>query len=642
MASRVPLSLSMGGPVLLAQAGQVFVGYGASVYVGTTGTDVTNPANQVTVYTAKTGAGTLSQPLTADGSGNVAGWIVAEVELDVKAVWVSPTLGTMSITYTIEPVAAADAGGGSSGMTNPMTAAGDLIIGGAAGAPGRLAIGSSGQLLTVSGGAPAWITGSGGSGMANPMTAAGDLIIGGSGGAPSRLGHGADFQKLQSLAGVPVWVGPERVPLFPSGDTSGATDDTNFIAACTRLNGSGGNPAGGEIVMVADYNVPFYTKNTSSSAYTSTGWSPPAQVVSGATGGGPVCLVGVGMPVLMPVGSAVTGIWYHRTGFSSGSSGGDYPVGYVRDIVVDGTNATGASVGIDAGDAALNMHVRATAKNFLGSGAVAFNQLNRVFFTEKCTFEVWCYNSSTAAVIDSVTGGANSHEYNVYDLIVHASGSSGGVSLNQNGVIVKAGVGRCRLNIRGNMNQSSASGSTPTNNIALLSVIGANSKIYNSHLVVGAEINSPPPSGTPPWAIYQDSNGIITNCSGHINIAHGFNGWSNASGNECTFNGPVTLTAQPDWPASGNFNTFSQPGATSQNPSSTGGSPATWTNLGVPANFCVAGANCTDCLIDNQSLGSGNGPPWFGVIGPGSQLSIKYSGGVSGVRLSITRAIGGG
>jgi hypothetical protein len=46
--------------------------------------------------------------------------------------------------------------GGSIGMTNPMTTAGDLIRGGVAGAPTRLAIGANGQVLTVTAGALAW------------------------------------------------------------------------------------------------------------------------------------------------------------------------------------------------------------------------------------------------------------------------------------------------------------------------------------------------------------------------------------------------------------------------------------------------------------------------------------------------------
>lgn len=43
-----------------------------------------------------------------------------------------------------------------SGLTNPMTSAGDLIYGGTLGSPLRRGIGASGQVLTVQGGVPVW------------------------------------------------------------------------------------------------------------------------------------------------------------------------------------------------------------------------------------------------------------------------------------------------------------------------------------------------------------------------------------------------------------------------------------------------------------------------------------------------------
>ena len=52
--------------------------------------------------------------------------------------------------------------GGGGGMTNPMTTAGDLITGGASGAPERIGVGSSGQVLKVVGGVPAWAAEGGG------------------------------------------------------------------------------------------------------------------------------------------------------------------------------------------------------------------------------------------------------------------------------------------------------------------------------------------------------------------------------------------------------------------------------------------------------------------------------------------------
>lgn len=84
---------------------------------------------------------------------------------------------------------------GSGGFVNPMTDAEDLIVGGIAGTPTRLAKGYVGQVLTVgSGGYLDWEAPTGG--FTNPMTQAEDLIVGGVAGAPTRLGHGYVGQVL--------------------------------------------------------------------------------------------------------------------------------------------------------------------------------------------------------------------------------------------------------------------------------------------------------------------------------------------------------------------------------------------------------------------------------------------------------------
>lgn len=96
---------------------------------------------------------------------------------------------------------------GGSGMTNPMTTAADIIVGGASGAPARLGAGTNGFVLTMVAGAVAWAaaSGGGGGGMTNPMTAEGDLIVGGSGGYPVSLEKGNDGQMLLMVGGVPAW-----------------------------------------------------------------------------------------------------------------------------------------------------------------------------------------------------------------------------------------------------------------------------------------------------------------------------------------------------------------------------------------------------------------------------------------------------
>jgi hypothetical protein len=50
----------------------------------------------------------------------------------------------------------------SAGMTNPMTTTGDTIYSSSGSTPARLGIGTTGQVLSVSGGLPAWATPSGG------------------------------------------------------------------------------------------------------------------------------------------------------------------------------------------------------------------------------------------------------------------------------------------------------------------------------------------------------------------------------------------------------------------------------------------------------------------------------------------------
>ncbi len=170
--------------------------------------------------------------------------------------------------------------------TSPLTTAGDLLYGGTAGAPTRLGIGTSGQVLSVSsGGLPAWTSlsgtgtvtsitagtgltggtittsgtigldtsgvtaGSYGSasavpvltvdatgritaastaaisagGMTNPMTTAGDLIYGGTSGAPKRLGIGTAGQVLKVNSGATGYEFGSQA----TGDVTGPSSSTN-------------------------------------------------------------------------------------------------------------------------------------------------------------------------------------------------------------------------------------------------------------------------------------------------------------------------------------------------------------------------------------------------------------------------------
>jgi microcystin-dependent protein len=106
-----------------------------------------------------------------------------------------------------------------SSLVNPMTTVGDLILGGVSGAATRIGIGSSSNVLTVSGGTAVWSP-------ATPMTAIGDIIIGGVSGAATRLAAASNTEVLTLVSGSPAWAPP--TPMTAVGDlVIGGTSGTS-------------------------------------------------------------------------------------------------------------------------------------------------------------------------------------------------------------------------------------------------------------------------------------------------------------------------------------------------------------------------------------------------------------------------------
>lgn len=112
------------------------------------------------------------------------------------------------------------------GMENPMTAAGDIIVGGTSGAPGRLAVGTEGQVLKVGSSGIEW--GSDTAGMENPMTAANDLIVGGVDGAATRLAKGNNGELLRVNGSGNVAYG-NNLPIIT---TAPSADNTDGLIIC--------------------------------------------------------------------------------------------------------------------------------------------------------------------------------------------------------------------------------------------------------------------------------------------------------------------------------------------------------------------------------------------------------------------------
>ncbi len=122
----------------------------------------------------------------------------------------------------------------------PGTTLGDLAYSSAtANTNTRLAVGTTGQVLTVAAGVPSWATPT--AGMTNPMTTTGDTIYSSSGSTPARLGIGTAGQvlKVNSGATAPEWgsvAATKSFSLLGTGTlTSASTVTVSGISNMDRL-----------------------------------------------------------------------------------------------------------------------------------------------------------------------------------------------------------------------------------------------------------------------------------------------------------------------------------------------------------------------------------------------------------------------
>ena len=100
--------------------------------------------------------------------------------------------------------------------TSPLTTPGDVYVLDASGKNARLPIGTNGEFLGVSGGILAWLTP--GSAFVNPMTAAGQIIVANSGGTPTALAPGFAGQVLTVGSSGTTLLWSNNSPLTTLGD----------------------------------------------------------------------------------------------------------------------------------------------------------------------------------------------------------------------------------------------------------------------------------------------------------------------------------------------------------------------------------------------------------------------------------------
>ena len=292
------------------------------------------------VYLWKGAATAMIRDTDADTGSDIYGgmWIVKEGS-SPNTGWVNtnltvPTLGSTNITFIkllAVPV---------QGWTNPMVAAGDIIVGGTDGIAVRLAKGVDAQILTMVAGVPSWqvpvaISGA----LLNPMSASGDLIVGGTSGVAARLGKGANGQVLTLISGMPGWTAP-------------ATGMTNPMTTAWDLlvGGSGGAPASlskgapGQVLtmvggMISWASIPSVLSNP---------MTTQGDLLAGGPLGAPARLApGVNGQVLTMI-SGVPGWTAPVTGFAN-------PMTTNGDLIVGGTNGSGSRLAVGTNGQVLTM-----------------------------------------------------------------------------------------------------------------------------------------------------------------------------------------------------------------------------------------------------------------------------------------------
>lgn len=256
--------------------------------------------------------------------------------------------------------------------------------------------------------------------------------------------------------------------------------------------------------------------------------------------------------VLNYIGTS-TCIYFHDTTKSDGSHDQLNPTGVLRDLIVDGTGATGTPtndviIGIDCGDGWGGRIDHVYVDNFantagsLGTlttgvvtGSIGWYINNQYYFTEKWRFSSCHARGSANNVVMDSTVGANdvSHGYNYFDFHFHTVAG-------QYGLIVKSGVNvyHSQVFLRGNNDASTSQTS------AVISLIGSDgsgdySQIVQSHINWAFETNNGS-DGPVPINFGSDSNQIL-NCYGMISISGAYQS-ANASTGNFSFGGVLQVS----------------------------------------------------------------------------------------------------
>jgi hypothetical protein len=268
-------------------------------------------------------------------------------------------------------------------------------------------------------------------------------------------------------------------------------------------------------------------------------------------------LWGTGASTVLNYSGTTTCIYFHDITKSDGSHDMLNPTGVIRDLVVDGTGATGTPtndviIGIDCGDGWGGRIDHVYVDNFANTsgslglpptgtvtGSIGWYINNQYYFTEKWRFTS-CHARGNAnnVVMDSTVGTSDvSHGYNYFDFHFHTVAG-------QYGLTVKSGVNvyHSQVFLRGNNDASAAQSSAVINLIGSDSTKTYYSQIVQSHINWAFETNG---GSTGPVSINFGDPGPgtnqIANCYGLISMSGAYQ-TANAATGSFSFGGVLQVS----------------------------------------------------------------------------------------------------
>jgi hypothetical protein len=280
------------------------------------------------------------------------------------------------------------------------------------------------------------------------------------------------------------------VNLVPSGDTTGATDTTNFAAAITAL---GGATTGTGVVQFAP------------GVYYTAGFEAIQSPMIG------IEVSGDKTATIMATSSA-SGDIINITNSNFLNNGQNFPGAGapITGLIIDGTNAPSNSVGLHWGDRT-GSELDVIVKNFSAAGCIGVHLDNRYGWSEDNVIRLNLENNTQNLVIDVNNSTGESYGYNDWNIYINAH-------VNQHGVILQAGTGFSGPYIYGSkvfyMHGNFLPPTSGSNTGIALYFKSATSYIQD-HIIIVCETDSP--GGAGPWG--------TTHQSIHFISGSGIHGW---------------------------------------------------------------------------------------------------------------------